>query len=93
LILVSIGLLIAEPFFSAGTRGDQVLQKLDTALLWMFAIEVSTRIVTFRPPELQVFAKPPLGRLRTEVFARIRFALTPMIMIDILTVLALVPAL
>jgi len=93
LILLSIGLLIAEPFFPAGTRGDQVRQKLDTALLWMFAIEVSTRVVTFRPPELQVFAKPPLGRLRTEIFARLRFALSPMIMIDILTVLALVPAL
>ena len=62
-------------------------------MLWLFAIEVSTRILTYRPPELAVFNKPPLGKLRTEIFARIRFALTPMMLIDILTVLALVPAL
>jgi len=85
--------LIAEPFFPDGSRGDQILRQMDRVLLWLFAIEVSTRILTLRPPELQVFNKPPLGRLRTEVVARIRFALTPMMLIDILTVLALVPAL
>lgn len=93
LILTSIALLIAEPFFDEGSRGDMVLQKLDRALLWVFAIEVSTRILTFRPPELEVFNKPPFGRLRSEITARIRFALTPMMLVDILTVLALVPAL
>ncbi len=40
LILLSIALLIAEPFFDEGSRGDMVLQKLDRALLWVFAIEV-----------------------------------------------------
>ena len=93
LIILSIGVLVAEPFFPEGSRGDQILQKIDRILLWLFAIEVSTRILTFRPPELQVFNKPPLGRLRTEIFGRVRFALTPMMLIDILTVLALVPAL
>ncbi|MGB5364918.1 MAG: ion transporter [Polyangiales bacterium] len=93
LIFLSITVLIAEPFFPEGSRGDQILQRIDRVLLWLFAIEVSTRILTFRPPVLQVFKKPPLGRLRTEIFGRIRFALTPMMLIDILTVLALVPAL
>lgn len=93
LILLSIALLVAEPFFDEGSRGDLVLQRLDRALLSVFAIEVTARILTYRPPELAVFNKPPLGRLRTEVFSRIRFALTPMMLVDILTVLALVPAL
>jgi voltage-gated potassium channel len=93
LILLSITVLIAEPFFAEGSAGDRVLQQIDRLLLWLFAIEVSTRILTYRPPELAVFNKPPLGRLRTEIFSRIRFALTPMMLIDILTVLALVPAL
>jgi Trk K+ transport system NAD-binding subunit len=93
LIILSIVVLLAEPFFSDGSRGDQILRRIDRILLWLFAIEVSTRILTFRPPELQVFNKPPLGRLRTEIFGRVRFALTPMMLIDILTVLALVPAL
>ena len=93
LIFLSVAVLIAEPFFEEGSRGDVILGRIDRVLLWMFAIEVTTRILTFRPPELQVFKKPPLGRLRSEVFSRIRFALTPMMLIDILTVLALVPAL
>ena len=93
LIVLSIAVLIAEPFFPDGSRGDQVLQQIDRVLLWFFAIEVGTRILTYRPPELLVFNRPPLGRLRTEIFSRIRFALTPMMLIDILTVLALVPAL
>ena len=93
LILMSVALLVIEPFFPEGSSGDVVLQRLDRALLWVFAIEVSARILTFRPPEIEVFDKPPLARLRTEISARIRFALTPMILVDILTVLALVPAL
>jgi len=66
LILLSIATLVAEPFFQDGSRGDVILGKLDRALLWMFAIEVTTRILTFRPPELEVFNKPPLERLRRE---------------------------
>ncbi|MFW2387991.1 MAG: ion transporter [Polyangiales bacterium] len=93
LILLSIAVLVAEPFFPDGSRGDQILQQIDRVLLWSFAIEVSLRILTYHPPALEVFNQPPLGRLRTEVFSRIRFALTPMMLIDILTVLALVPAL
>ncbi len=93
LILLSIATLIAEPLFEEGSRGDMILGALDRVLLWSFAIEATTRILTFRPPELQVFDKPPLGRLRAEIFGRIRFALTPMMLVDILTVLALVPAL
>jgi voltage-gated potassium channel Kch len=93
LIILSIAVLVAEPFFPDGSRGDEILRRIDTVLLWLFAIEVSTRILTYRPAVLKVFNKPPLGRLRTEVTSRIRFALTPMMLIDILTVLALVPAL
>ncbi len=93
LIVLSIAVLVAEPFFPEGSTGDQILQRVDRVLLWLFAIEVSTRILTYRPPVLEVFKQPPLGRLRTEIFDRIRFALTPMMLIDIVTVLALVPAL
>jgi voltage-gated potassium channel len=93
LIIVSIGMLVAEPFFPDGSRGDQILQYVDRVVLWLFAVEVSLRILTYRPPMLQVFNEPPLGRLRTQISARLRFALTPMMLIDILTVLALVPAL
>ena len=93
LILLSVALLIAEPFFDTGSRGDLILGRLDRMLLWIFAIEVSLRILTYRPPALAVFNQRSFGRLRTEVLSRLRFALTPMMLVDILTVLALVPAL
>ncbi|MDH3726695.1 MAG: ion transporter [Myxococcales bacterium] len=93
LILLSIVLLIIEPFFPAGSRAEMILQGFDRVILSLFSVEVSLRILTYRPPELEVFKKSPLGRLRTEIGGRIRFALTPMMMVDILTVLALVPAL
>ncbi len=93
LVLLSIVLLILEPFFPAGSRGDIMLGGLDRAILSVFAVEVTLRILTYRPPVLEVFKKPPLGRMRTEILARVRFALTPLMLIDIVTVLALVPAL
>ncbi|MEM7437223.1 MAG: ion transporter [Myxococcota bacterium] len=93
LIVLSIVLLALEPFFPDGSRGDVVLQQFDRVILVLFSIEVSLRILTFRPPALEVFEVNPLGRARAEVSARIRFALTPLMLIDILTVLALVPAL
>ena len=93
LILFSIVLLVLEPLFDTGSRGDVLLQRLDRVILGLFGVEVTLRILTYRPPELEVFKKPPLGRLRTEIFGRIRFALTPLMLIDIVTVLALVPQL
>ncbi len=93
LILLSIVLLIIEPFFPAGSRGDVILQRFDRVILSLFTVEVSLRILTYRPPELAVFKKPPLARLRTAIFGRLRFALTPLMLVDIMTVLALVPAL
>jgi len=93
LILLSIALLVVEPFFPEGSRGDEVLRRVDRTILWIFSVEVSLRILTFRPPILEVFNRAPLDRVRTEIFSRIRFALTPLMLVDILTVLALVPAL
>ena len=48
LIILSIGVLLVEAFFSDGSRGDQILLQMDRVLLWLFAIEVSTRILTDR---------------------------------------------
>ncbi|MBW2717492.1 MAG: hypothetical protein JRD94_02745 [Deltaproteobacteria bacterium] len=36
LIILSIGVLVAEPFFSDGSRGDQILQQIDRVVLWLF---------------------------------------------------------
>ena len=93
LIFLSVAVLIAEPFFTPGSRGDEILEAFDKGILSLFSVELALRVLSYQPPELQIFRKPPLGRLRTEVLSRIRFALTPLMLVDILTVLALVPAL
>ncbi len=93
LVLLSIGLLALEPFVPDGSRGAALLVRADDVVLSIFAIELVLRIASYRPPALTVFDVPPLGRLRTMVSSRLRFMLTPMMLIDIITVLALVPVL
>lgn len=93
LVLVSIGLLALEPFVPDGSRAADLLARTDDVVLSLFAIELVLRIASYRPPALAVFDVPPLGRLRTAILTRLRFMLTPMMLIDIVTVLALVPAL
>ena len=53
----------------------------------------SSRVLSFRPPALEVFERTPIGRLPTHVRARIAFMLRPMILVDILAVLAVFPEL
>lgn len=92
LIVLSVALLAAEPFIEAPETLEAVLF-VDRILLVFFALEVATRIATVRPPELRVFRRAPLGWVRAHALARIKHALEPLVMIDIITVLALVPAL
>ena len=89
LILVSIGLFVAEVVVGAGENE----LRLDRAILVVFAVEIALRIVTFRPPALAFYNKGPGWRLREHVLGRVRFALRPMNLIDLFTVLAIVPLL
>ena len=69
------------------------LSMLDDALLWVFVVEISLRIITFSPPELDFHALGPTARLRTHVAGRLRYCTDPFVLIDIITVMALHPAL
>ncbi len=94
LIVLSVALLGAEPILldDAGhAPGWWML--IDKVLLAIFAVEVSLRILSYRPLDLEVFARPPLGAVRTHVVSRLRFALQPSNLVDIITVLSFVPAL
>ena len=93
LIVLSIALLAIEPFIDGNSAALRLVHNIDRVLLTLFALEVTGRIASYHPRELDVFDQPPLGRLRTHAIARLRFAWTPMILVDIITVLALVPAL
>ena len=92
LVVISVALLIAETLVDEG----EILRSLiaaDRVVLALFAIELVLRVVTYRPPELRVFDRPPLGQLRVHLTARLRFLFTPLVLIDLITVLAVVPAL
>ena len=91
LIVISILPLVIEPWVS---EDDQHwLLVVDSILLGLLALELLLRVASYRPPELEVFDKPPMGRLRTHVVGRIRFLLQPLVLVDLVSVLALVPAL
>ena len=92
LIAVSILLFVFEVTFFEG-REPPVLVWLDQILLWIFAVEIGLRVLTFRPPQTQLYDLPPAENLREHVVGRLRFATQPLNLVDILTVLALHPAL
>ncbi len=93
LIVLSIALLVVEALVPDNSPAAPFLQQLDSAILVLFAIEIVLRVASFQPPALKVFKRPPRGRIRAQVMARVGFILRPMTLIDILAVLALFPGL
>ena len=93
LIVLSISLLVVEAVLPEGSAVEPILRRLDRVILVIFALEIVVRVATFRPPSLKVFRRPPIGRLRAHVLGRIGFVLRPMMLVDILAVLALFPEL
>ncbi len=93
LIAVSIGILCLEVSLGAEHAYVVALQPIDQGLLWVFGVEVSLRILTFRPSAIG-FYRMNLGQtIRFHVVGRLRYCLRPLTLIDLITVLALVPAL
>ena len=93
LILTSILLLVVEALLPPGSPAGQVVQAVDRVLLSIFAVEILLRVGSFRPPALYVFRRPPMGRLRTHLLGRLQYLLRPIMLVDILAVLALFPEL
>ena len=65
----------------------------DRVLLAAFTVEYALRILSYKPPAFEVFHAGRFVRLRAHVSSRLRFAMRPMIMIDLLAVLAFFPEL
>ena len=93
LIALSIGLLFVDALLRRDHPWWPTLAAIDRMLLGVFAAEWILRVGSLRPAETLVFRRPPLGRARLEVTARIRFAVQPLQLIDLLAVLALFPGL
>ncbi|QDU66140.1 potassium channel family protein [Engelhardtia mirabilis] len=93
LILASIALIVADASLAPGSPARPLLGLVDRALLGLFALEYVLRVATYQPPDLLVFRRPRAARLRVHVTARVRFALRPMMLVDLITIAALVPQL
>lgn len=93
LILLSIMLLVVEAFLPDASRYSSVLNKIDRVVLAIFALEFLLRVGTYTPPSLKVFRRPRIKRFRSHVLARLAFVLRPIILVDLLAVLAFFPEL
>ena len=93
LILVSVSFLMIEALLPEASRAAPVIRHVDRVVLAIFAIEITLRVLSYSPPALKVFQRPPMGRLRAHLLARLVFLTRPLILIDILAVLALFPGL
>lgn len=94
LIFVSVALFLVE-LALAGRRGPWIerLVAFDRFVLWFFAVEIVLRVSSYRPPSVDFFRHSRTGRLRAHLLGRLRFLLRPLMLVDLLTVAALVPEL
>ena len=69
------------------------LWALDQVILGVFIVELVLKVLSYRPPMLDIFHDRVVLRVRTHVVSRLFYCLRPLILIDILTVVAFVPAL
>jgi len=93
LIVLSIVLLVVEALVPDSDPRMNWVRRFDQALLMIFAAEILLRVATYQPPALKVFRRPPMGRIRTHILARLGFLVRPLMLVDILAVLALFPGL
>lgn len=96
LIFLSVALFLVE-LALVGRDGMEpwldLLHGADRVILWIFAVEISLRILSFRPPAVDFFEHSRPGRLAAHLRGRLRFCLRPLTLVDVLTVAALVPEL
>ncbi len=93
LIAVSVAFFLVDFALGAAYRGKALLNAVDRVILWIFAVEISLRILSYRPPSLDFFSYTATSKLRHHVVDRLLYCIRPLTLVDILTVAALVPAL
>lgn len=93
LILLSTVTLAIDVAGSPTPRLHEAFLRLDRTILIVFVAEYVLRVATYVPPELKVFELGLAWRVRRHLIGRLRFAMRPLMLVDLLTVLALVPAL
>ncbi len=92
--LIAISVLIFVTEIWRGREGlAPWLVTLDRVILWAFTVELIARVASFRPPRLDLESPTPASTIRHHLLGRLTFLLRPSILIDLLTVSALLPAL
>ncbi len=92
LIVLSIVLFGIDLGLDEGSMAARVLLVVDRVVLGLFVVEISLRILSYRPAKLDLFVLSPPGRLRVHILGRLLYCLRPLNLVDILTCLAVVPA-
>jgi voltage-gated potassium channel len=93
LIGLSIAVFVVDALVGKDHPIQGPLRVLDRAILVFFAVEWVLRVGSFRPPAMAVFSRPALSQIRMHTLSRLRFAVSPMQLIDLAAVLAVFPGL
>jgi voltage-gated potassium channel len=91
LITISILLFLQEQALGRQGTPGRLLDAVDDAILVFFVVEITLRVATYVPPATGFYELGPAGRLREHVVGRLRFLLSPLLVIDLLAVLAVYP--
>ncbi|PIE19341.1 MAG: hypothetical protein CSA66_02480 [Proteobacteria bacterium] len=93
LIFGSVGLFIVELGLDVALVEGSVVSVIDDVVLVIFAVEITLRILSYHPPEVDLFELSEPARLKIHVRERVRLLLHPLNLVDLFTVLAIVPEL
>ncbi len=93
LIVVAITLTVLELLQLDWLPPTQVLRRVDQFVLGLFGIELFLRVLTYRPPALDLYVLSRPQRLRAHLVGRLRFLLEPANLLDLITVVAVYPSL
>ncbi len=92
-IFASVLLLLYEVGVSPDDPILKELKPIDNLILWFFGVELFLRVGSYRPPEVDFYRTGRRGRMRLHIMGRVGYLTRPMVLVDLVTVLALVPAL
>lgn len=93
IIFASVLLLLYEVGVDKNDPILEQLEPIDQGILWFFGLELLLRVGSYRPPEVDFYRTERSERLRLHVLGRLAYMTRPMVLVDLITVLALVPAL
>ncbi len=93
LITFSIILFFIDISLEATHEWKQLLITIDQILIFLFALEYTFRILSFHPASIDVFRLNRIERFQIHTLRRMRFAIQPLNIIDLLTLLGGAPAL